>query len=67
MFGGTHFPGELLLLHSKHCIVVESEPTRSLVAKLPQRSSLVVRELRAAGEERCEQGYRRVSVAQQWT
>ena len=33
------------------CSVLESRPTRSLVAKLPQRSSLVVRKLRAAGEE----------------
>ena len=39
------------------CIVLESGPTRSLVAKLPQ---LVVREFRAAGEERCKQGYGRM-------
>ena len=41
-------------------IVLESRPTRSLVGKLPQRSSLAVREFRAASEERCEQGYGRV-------
>ena len=32
----------------KRCIVLESGPTRSLVAKLPQRSSLSVREFRTA-------------------
>ena len=46
------------------CIVLESGPTRSLVAKLLQCLSLVVRELHVhdAGEELCEQGYRRVCV-----
>ena len=46
------------------CIVLESGPTRSLVAKLPQCSSLVIRELhvRDACKELCEQGYRRVCV-----
>ena len=38
-------------------IVLESELTRSLVAKLPQHSCILVREFPAAGEERCEQGY----------
>ena len=37
--------------------MLESGPTCSLVAKLPQRSSLVVREFCAAGEEWCEQAY----------
>ena len=41
-------------------IVLESRPTRSLVGKLPQRSSIAVREFRAASEERCEQGNGRV-------
>ena len=40
-------------------IVLESRPTRSLVGKLPQRSSIAVREFRAASEERCGQGYDR--------
>ena len=46
------------------CIVLESGPTRSLVAKLLQCLSLVVREIHIhdAGEELCEQGYRRVCV-----
>ena len=46
------------------CIVLESGLTRSLIAKLLQCSSLVVRELHVhdAGEELCEQGYRRVCV-----
>ena len=36
------------------CIVVESRLTRSLVAKPPQRSLLVVREFRSASEEHYE-------------
>ena len=39
------------------CIVLENGPTRNLIAKLPQRSSLAVCEFRAAGEKRCKQGY----------
>ena len=42
------------------CIVLESGPIRSLVAKLPQHLSLAVHEFRAASNDRCEQGYRRV-------
>ena len=37
--------------------MLESKLTRSLVARLPQHSCIVVREFPAAGEERCEQGY----------
>ena len=53
---------EASLMVERSCIVLESGPTRSLVAKLLQCSSLVVRKLRVhdAGEELCEQGYRRV-------
>ena len=42
------------------CIVLESGPTRSLVANFPKCSSLVVCKFRTAGEERCERGYGRV-------
>ena len=42
------------------CIVLESGPTRRLVARLPQRSSLAIREFRSASKVRCEQCYGRV-------
>ena len=43
------------------CIVLQSRPTRSLVAKFPHiQSLLAVREFRAAGDECCERGHRRV-------
>ena len=44
----------------KAMIVLESRPTRSLIAKRLQRSSLAVRKFRAASEERCKQCYGRV-------
>ena len=37
--------------------MLESGLIRSLVAKLPQRLLLVLREFHVAGKERCEQGY----------
>ena len=37
--------------------MLESGPAGSLVAKLPQRSSLAIRKFCAASEERCKQGY----------
>ena len=40
--------------------VLESGLTRSIVIKLPQHSSLAVREFRAASNEHCEQGYGQV-------
>ena len=40
------------------CIVLESGPTRSLVAKFTQRSSLAARKFRTA--ESCKQGYGQV-------
>ena len=39
------------------CIVLESGPTRTLVAKLPQCLLLEVCEFRAASEEHCKRGY----------
>ena len=53
---------EASLTVEKAVYVLESGPTHSLVAKLPQHSSLVVREFCAAGEEYCEQGYGREDV-----
>ena len=45
------------------CIVSQSGLTHSLIANFPHvQSSLAVYEFRAAGEERCEQGHRRVWV-----
>ena len=42
------------------CIVLESQPTCSLVATIPKRLSLVVHEFCTAGEERWKQGYGQV-------
>ena len=44
------------------CIVLESRRTRSLIAKLQQRSSLAAGEFCAASEERYERSYRRMCV-----
>ena len=41
------------------CIVLENGPARSLVAKVPLRSSLAVHEYHTASEERCGRGYDR--------
>ena len=51
---------------SESCIVLESELTHSLVAKLPQHSWLVVHEFPAA-EEHCEQGYGPTGVSETLT
>ena len=42
------------------CIMLESRLNHSLIAKLPQHSSLTVCKFRAASEECYEQGYGRV-------
>ena len=44
----------------ERCIVLESGLTHSLIAKLPQHSSLAVCEFSAASEECCKQGYGQV-------
>ena len=40
------------------CIMLESGPTCSLIAKLSQHLLLVVCEFHSAGEQHSEQGYR---------
>ena len=40
------------------CILLENGPTRSLIARASQRSSLAVCKFRTASEEHCGQGYK---------